>query len=269
MEKRAANLLLSGKRCFLPIINRKFKSSVSVSVRNQSISRSSLKLCDDLSCKNQFPRLPRSQTFLLQCKFSREGRWKRKRARSTLQLGSDRQTRDPLGETQGIEILWTLQASAFSSRYLSPKYPRIQTAPFRKGQVKKPRYQVSITITVFFFIHFYVEIGGMVNVPLSSPPPPLRDGPHITIEPPLTVTYPQLDCDQSLYFFRFSEGKTRARVENALSHRRDHFPVSRVSLDRLRKKKRDCPKPTPQRPPLCNGHFFCPCGQKIHTMTLV
>ena len=131
------------------------------------------------------------------------------------------------------------------------------------------RYQVSITITVFFFIHVYVEIGGMVNVPLSSPPLPLRDGPHITGEPPLTVTSPQLDCDQSLSFFRFSEGKTRARVENAFSHRRDHFPVSRVSLDRLRKKERDCSKPTPQLPPLCNGHFFCPCGQKIHTMTLV
>ena len=221
MEKRAANLLLSGKRCFLPIINRKFKYSVSVSVRNQSISRSSLKLCDDLSCKNQFPRLPRSQTFLLQCKFSREGRWKRKRARSTLQLGSDRQTRDSLGETQGIEILWTLQASAFSSRYLSPKYPRIQTAPFRKGQVKKPRYQVSITITVFFFIHFYVEIGGMVNVPLSSPPLP-----------------------------------------QAWSFWRDHFPVSRVSLDRLRKKRETA------RSLLHNGHlsamatFFVPSDKK-------
>ena len=200
--------------------------------------------------------------FSCDIKFSREGRWKRKRARRTLQLGSDRQTRDPLGATQGIEILWTLQASAFSSRYLSPKYPRIQTAPFRKGQVKKPRYQVSITITVFFFIHFYVEIGGMVNVPLSSPPLPLRDGPHITVEPPLTVTSPQLDCDQSLYFFRFSEGKTRARVENAFSHRRDHFPVSRVSLDRLRKKRETA------RSLLHNGHlsamatFFVPSDKK-------
>ena len=71
----------------------------------------------------------------------------------------------------------------------------------------------------------------MVNVPLFTPPPPLRDGPHITVEPPLTVTSPQLDCDQSLYFFRFSEGKTRARVENAFSHTRDHFLVSRVPLD--------------------------------------
>ena len=176
----------------------------------------------------------------MRCKFSGEGirRWERKRARRTLKLGSDRETRDPLGETQGTEILWTLQASAFSSRYLFQKYPRIQTTPFTKGQVKKPRYQVSITITVIFFIHFYVEIGGMVNVPLSTPPPPLRDGPHITVEPPLTVTSPQLDCDQSLYFFRFIEGKTRARVENAFSHTRDHFLVSRVSLDRLRKKER-------------------------------
>ena len=154
----------------------------------------------------------------------------------------------------------TLKASAFSSRYLSPKYPRIQTAPFRKGQVKKPRYQVSITITVFFFIHFYVEIGGMVNVPLSSPPLPLRDGPHITVEPPLTVTSPQLDCDQSLYFFRFSEGKTRARVENAFSHTRDHFFLARFA--RQTKKERET-----ARSLLHNGHlsamatFFVPADK--------
>ena len=102
----------------------------------------------------------------------------------------------------------------------------------------------------------------MVNVPLFSPPLPLRDGPHITVEPPLTVTSPQLDCDQSLYFFRFSEGKTRARVENAFSHRRDHFPVSRVSLDRLRKKRETA------RSLLHNGHlsamatFFVPSDKK-------
>ena len=145
--------------------------------------------------------------FSCDIKFSREGRWKRKRARRTLQLGSDRQTRDPLGATQGIEILWTLKASAFSSRYLFQKYPRIQTTPFTKGQVKKPRYQVPITVTVIFIFIFMLKFGGMANVPFSVSAPPLRDGPHITVEAPLTVTSPQLDCD----FFRFCEGNTRAR----------------------------------------------------------
>ena len=98
--------------------------------------------------------------FSCDIKFSREGRWKRKRARRTLQLGSDRQTRDPLGATQGIEILWTLKASAFSSRYLFQKYPRIQTTPFTKGQVKKPRYQVPITVTVIFIFILCWNLGG-------------------------------------------------------------------------------------------------------------
>lgn len=101
-------------------------------------------------------------------KFSREGRWRRKRVRRALQLGSDRQTRDPLGVTQSIENLWTLKASAFSSRCLFQKYPRIQTTPFTKGQVKKPRYQVPITVTVIFIFIFMSKFEGMANVPFST-----------------------------------------------------------------------------------------------------
>ena len=80
---------------------------------------------------------------------------------------------------------------------------------------------------------------------------------------PLTVTSPQLDYDQSLYFFRFSEGKTcaRARVENAFSHTRDHFLVSRVSLVRLRKKERLL---------VTYSTAVTSAGRQIiHTMTLV
>ena len=123
-----------------------------------------------------------------------------------------RQTRDPLEAIQGIKFLWTLKALAFSSRYLFQKYPRIQTTSFTKGQVKKPRYQVPITVTVIFIFIFMLKFEGMANVPFSASAPPIRNGPHITVEPPLTVTSPQLNCDQSLYFFRFSEGKTRARA---------------------------------------------------------
>jgi len=108
--------------------------------------------------------------------------------------------------------------------------------------------RLPITVTVISILIFMLKLGGMAEVPFPAPAPPLRDGPHITVEPPLTVTSPQLDCDQSLYFFRFSEGKTRARVENAFSHTRDHFLVSRVSLDRLRKKET-------ARSLLHNGHL--------------
>ena len=119
-----------------------------------------------------------------------------------------------------------------------PKISKNPDNTIYKRASQKAQISGSNNSNSYFHIHFCVEIGGMANVPLSTPAPPLRNGPHITVEPPLTVTSPQLDCDQSLYFFRFSEGKTRARVENAFSHTPDHFLVSRVSLDRLRKKER-------------------------------
>lgn len=169
-----------------------------------------------------------------------------------------RQTRDPLEAIQGIEFSWTLKALAFSSRYLFQKYPRIQTTPFTKGQVKKPRYQVPITVTVIFIFIFILKFEGMANVPFSASAPPLRNGPHVTVEPPLTVTSPQLNCDQSLYFFRFSEGKTRARGR-----------ASKTPSVTRKENRKDCSYPTPQRPPLCNGHFFSPGRKIIHTMTLV
>ena len=49
-----------------------------------------------------------------------------------------------------------------------------------------------------------------------------------------------LDCDQSFFFFRFSKGSARERVQSrAFSHARGHLRVSRVLLDGPRK-KRDC-----------------------------
>ena len=59
-----------------------------------------------------------------------------------------------------------------------------------------------------------------------------------------------LDCEQSLFFFRFTEKSARARVRwatkprdesrnegGAFSHERGHFRVTCVSLDGLRKKR--------------------------------
>ena len=48
-----------------------------------------------------------------------------------------------------------------------------------------------------------------------------------------------LDCEQSLFFFRFSKGSVRARERCAFSHARGHLRVSGVLLDGPRKKK-DC-----------------------------
>ena len=48
-----------------------------------------------------------------------------------------------------------------------------------------------------------------------------------------------VDCDQSLFFFRFSKGSARARERCAFSHARGHLRVSGVLLDGPRK-KRDC-----------------------------
>ena len=58
-----------------------------------------------------------------------------------------------------------------------------------------------------------------------------------------------LDCEQSLFFFRFSKGSARARerwtrekraaARRAFNHARGHLRVSGVLLDGPRK-KRDC-----------------------------
>ena len=64
-----------------------------------------------------------------------------------------------------------------------------------------------------------------------------------------------IDCEESLFFLRFSEVSTRARAQavngeaarlevrgytsGASSHARGHFRVSRLTFDELRK-KRDC-----------------------------
>ena len=44
-----------------------------------------------------------------------------------------------------------------------------------------------------------------------------------------------VDWEQSLFFFRFSEGSTRALPSSAFSHARGHLRVSRVSLYGLKK----------------------------------
>ena len=44
-----------------------------------------------------------------------------------------------------------------------------------------------------------------------------------------------IDCEQSLFFFRFSDGGARALPSSAFSHARGHLRVSRVSLYGLKK----------------------------------
>ena len=44
------------------------------------------------------------------------------------------------------------------------------------------------------------------------------------------VRYPTIDCEQSLFFFRFSESNARARERrSAISHARGHLRVSRFA----------------------------------------